>query len=266
MAAKQSLARSEAALRKEQNLILLDDTTENPEKFSDSEGEESCKVSPTKEPTRNYRESEELAKLRREWELQREKQLRSDLTALETQNERLRRQLKQQLDQKAADLNASANKEEESLQRRIHQYNDELASKVVDRERLLRLAGELREQEETKTQQLCEMQRSIAAFKEGIGANRQLIRDKEAALKLRLRELQMEVGPQIRQLRERCDELEGELRRKEREAEQDRQQSTKDHEMEINALHNQVGYHCSAVSVLYYYAFRILGDKRCVQN
>lgn len=177
---------------------------------------------------------------RREAEARRNKQLQSEIKALETETLRLERHLRARADEERSRIQEAQAAEESGIARRTRQLNEQLADLVVEREQQLRALEDARKRAESGSGRLAEARREVQVYRDGIAAHRQRIADKEAQHKLRLREVQLESGPAVRQLRERVDEAEGRLRREARESEEEQRDSERQHASELSAMDAQV--------------------------
>lgn len=215
--------------------------------FSDDEG------SVTTRSVENTAEEEiEIAAVVRAGQEERDKQLQAEIRALESETIRLERQWRARAEAEEKAVLATVAVEEDYLQVRRQRSQraqtssgsggaeEDVAELVVLREQLVQQLQAVTAQSERTTQEEQEVTAEIRTYREGVAAHRARISDKQEQHRLHLRELQLEAGPKLRELREQVDSTAAQIKDG---AERCRRQAAavdKDHAVELAKLDSQV--------------------------
>eukprot|EP01034_Spumella_vulgaris_P022107 gene22107-28207_t len=180
------------------------------------------------------------SQVRRAAEAQRDKQLQNEIRSLETETLRLERSLKAQVTENKARILETQTVEETGNSRRLRNLNEQVADVVLAREKLFRSVQEVQRRSDEVAKTVSEMRREVQVYKDGIAAQRHRAKDREAVHRVRLRELQLQNGPAVRELRDLCEDLGDELRRCERNSDDLLRVSEKQHSEELADMDKQV--------------------------
>lgn len=206
----------------------------------------------------------ELAAVMRAAQEDRDRQIQSEIRALESETLRLERQWRAhaEAEEKQALAAVAAEVEYSTIRKQRQQYKgtgmgrgsndgqgrstgaggggEDLAELVVTREQLIQQVQTLKGQAERAAAEESEVIGEVQVYKEGISAHRARIQDKQEQHRLRLRELQLEAGPRLRELREQAEAVAVQIREG---AERCRKQMSavdKEHSLELARLDAQV--------------------------
>jgi len=225
---------------KDSSLRSLELTT-----FSDDDNQTPINVETTAE------EEIEMAAVVRAGQEERDKQLQAEIRAIESETIRLERQWRARAEAEEKSVLATVAVEEEYLQvrRQRSQQREGSSSKdreadvaelVVQREQLIQQLQAIRSQSERTAQEEKEVTAEIRVYRDGVAAHKARISDKQEQHRLHLRELQLESGPKLRELREQVDTIATQIRDG---AERSRREATvvdKEHAAELAKLDSQV--------------------------
>lgn len=219
--------------------------------FSDDEG-----PATTLSVENTAEEEIEIAAVVRAGQEERDKQLQAEIRALESETIRLERQWRARAEAEEKAVLATVAVEEDYLQvRRQRSQRTEtssgsggaegdVAELVVLREQLIQQLQEMKAQSERAAQEEQEVSAEIRTYREGVAAHKARISDKQEQHRLHLRELQLEAGPKLRELREQVDYVAAQIKDG---AERCRRQVVavdKEHAVELAKLDSQVRILC----------------------
>lgn len=191
----------------------------------------------------------EIAAVLRAGQEDRDRQLQAEIRALESETLRLERQWRAKAEAEEKQALAAVAKEEEysSLRNRRNGdatagtvAGDDPAELVVTREKLLQQVQALRSQTERAAAEEADAQREVTVYREGIAAHRARIRDKQEQHSLQLREVQLEYGPRLRELREKIDTITAQIREGDQLNKKQLVSLEKEHAVELARLDTQV--------------------------
>lgn len=192
----------------------------------------------------------EMAAVVRAGQEERDRQLQAEIRALESETIRLERQWRARAEAEEKSVLATVAVEEDYLQVRQQRGqrgqqsggggDEDMADLVVQREQLIQQLQAVRAQSERTAQEEQEVTAEIRTYREGVAAHRARISDKQEQHRLNLRELQLESGPKLRELREQVGTIAAQIKDG---AERCRRQVVtvdKDHAVELAKLDSQV--------------------------
>lgn len=228
--------------------------------FSDDEGSAARSLESTAE------EEIEIASVVRAGQEERDKQLQAEIRALESETIRLERQWRARAEAEEKSVLATVAVEEDYLQVRRQRSlgnqrgqhsgdgegggggGDDAAELVVRREQLVQQLQALRAQSERTAREEQEVAAEIQTYRDGVAAHKARISDKQEQHRLHLREMQLETGPKLRELREQVDAVTAQIKDG---AERCRRQAVavdKEHAIELAKLDSQVSLLCCITS------------------
>ena len=199
-------------------------------------------------------EEVEVAAVVRAAEEERNKQLQAEIRALESETLRLERQWRARAEaEEKSVLSAVAVEEEHSQVRRQRLLRgsnntgssrtggeEDAAELVVKREQLIQQLQALRVEHERTAQEEKELTDEIQVYRDGVAAHKERVHDKQEQHRLRLRELQLEFGPKLRELKEQIDVLTTQLRDETERCRRQAAATDKEHAAELAKLDEQV--------------------------
>jgi hypothetical protein len=179
---------------------------------------------------------------RKETESKRDRQIQAEIRQLEAETIKLERELKAKVEHEKQSILSLTKAEEENLCNQAIHLTNEVTELVKERESLFQIQEEENHRHDRYRQEINDLKKQIQSYKDGIVMRRNELRDQEESLRLKLRELQLEYTPIIRDTKKQCDAIEEMSNKEENHWKEENIFIEKDHAKELAKLDASVSF------------------------
>ncbi len=144
---------------------------------------------------------------RKETEMKRDRQIQSEIRQLEAETIKLERDLKAKVEHEKQSILSLTKAEETNLCNQAIFLANEITELVKERESLFQIQEEENNRHDRYTQEINDLKNQIQNYRDGISTQRNQLREKEDNLRMKLREIQLEYAPQIRNVKRQFEEI-----------------------------------------------------------
>jgi hypothetical protein len=177
---------------------------------------------------------------KKEAEGKRDKSVQNEIRLLELESVKIEREFFLKFEQEKHAILNLQKQEEENMAIQVQQLSSGVAELVREREQLFQAEQIERQKDERCRKEIDELLDEIKIFKSGIAVQKTEIRQQEDSLKIRLRELQLENGPELRSLQDNLEKIEEKILLEEKDWKEQSSILERDHAQELIKLDSSV--------------------------